>query len=232
MHRMLARAWSSAPLLALLACGGGAAGTSITILPPPEPETRATLAGPLCQADRCTCRDPAAPADGGAGTPAEGQKRFEIRVGPMEHALWVMVDGMVLFKTEATAEQCFYLDLAPGEHSLRVRAHHEYGVSAAVKVSEYGVATRSWYDTYRFNCGAPGVCGFDDLAAYKQSVAQMKRGKHDPCGSVKVKGLSWDTGRAPDNEHPDDLALGLTLVVYEFAPRAPHGDPACDDGSD
>lgn len=227
------RAWAAAPCLAvsalwaLAACGGGTAGSTITILPPPEPETHATLAGPLCKPDRCECRDPSAPADGGAGEPAAGQKRFEVRVGPMEHALWVMVDGMVLFKTEARAEECFYVDLAPGEHSFRIRAHHDDGVSAQVHLSEYAPSTKSWYATYDFACGAPGVCGFDDLRAYKQSLAQYDRGLHDPCGSVKIKGLSWDTGRAPDLEHPDDLALGLTLAVYEFPPRAPHGDPSC-----
>lgn len=222
------RAWAAAPVLALFACGGGAAVSTITILPPPEPETRATLVGPLCKQDRCECRDPAAPADGGAGVPADGSKRFEIRVGPMEHALWVMVDGMVMFKTEARAEECFYVDLDPGEHSFRIRAHHDDGVSAQVKLSEYAPGMQSWYDTYRFNCGAPGVCGFDDLSAYKKSLARFKHGKHDPCGSVKINGLSWDTGRAPDLQHPDDLALGLTLKVYDFAPRAPHGDPGCE----
>jgi hypothetical protein len=224
---MLDRAWAAAPLLALLGCGGASTGSTITILPPPEPETHATLVGPLCKQDRCTCRDADAPADGGAGVPTGDDKRFEIRVGPMEHALWVMVDGMVMFKTEATAEQCFYVDLPPGDHSLRIRAHHDEGVSAAVTVSEYADSTKSWYDSYRFSCGAPGVCGFDDLRAYKQSLTRYKRGIQDPCGSVKIKGLSWDTGRAPDLEHPTDLALGLTMHLYAFAPAKPHGEPSC-----
>ena len=223
---MLARLVSAAPLALVLACGGGSAGSTVTILPTPEPETRATLAGPLCAGDRCTCRDPAGPVDA-AGAPAEGHKRFEVRVGPIDPPLWVSIDGMVLFKSGARAEECFYVDLAPGDHSVRIRAHVDGGISAAVKISEYSPVTASWYDTFRFTCGAPGVCAHDELDRWKKGLAKYKRGIHDPCGSVKIKGLSWDTGRAPDHRYPEDLAMALTLQVYQFPPEKPHGDPSC-----
>ncbi|HVV87432.1 MAG TPA: hypothetical protein VHE35_30530 [Kofleriaceae bacterium] len=209
------------------ACGGGPKMHTITIAPPPAPMTKGTLAGPLCGADKCTCRDPSAPADGGAGVPADGLKRFEVHVGPIEHDLWVTIDDTVLYKSEARAEECFYVDLAPGEHAVTIRAHHDGGISAAVQLREYAAATQSWYDTYDFSCGVPGVCAADDLDAYKASLSKYPRGIHDPCGSVKIRGLTWDTGVAPDQVHPNDLALGLTLAIYKFPPKAPHGDPSC-----
>lgn len=222
-------------LLALAACGGGkgagtgggAATATVTIAPPPEPVTRATLVGPLCEAEVCRCRDTSAPGDGGAGEPGGAVKRFEVRVGPSEHELWVTLDDMVLFKSTARAEDCFYVDLGPGDHRMGLRASHAGGVAARVTVKEYAPATRSWYDTFTFACGAPGVCAHADLEEYKASLAVYKRGIHDPCGSVKVKQLAWDTGVAPDQLHPDELQVAWTLDLYDFAPRKPHGDPSC-----
>lgn len=199
----------------------------VTIGPPPAATTVATLAGPLCDGTRCTCRDPRAPADGGAGVPEEGVKRFEIHVGPSEHPLWVTLGDMVLYKSEARAEECFYVDLGAGDHPMQLRAKHAGGISAAVAVREYASGTSSWYDSYRFSCGSPGVCSHAELDDYKASLAKYERGVQDPCGSVKVKGISWDSGEAPDQQHPDDLVVGWTLDVYDFAPKRPHGDPAC-----
>ena len=50
---------------------------------------------------------------------------------------------------------------------------------------------------------------------------------HDPCGSVKVKGVAWASGTAPDFIHPEDLAAEWTLDVYRFATEKPHGDATC-----
>ncbi len=209
------------------ACGGGTTRSLVTLAPPPAPSTVATLAGNLCDGQVCQCRAADAPGDGGAGAPPEGVKRFEIRVGPSEHALWVTVDDMVLYKSVARAEDCFYVDLGAGDHKLGLRAANPGGVSAAVKVSEYADATQSWYDTFQFACGAPGVCSYDELAEYKESLGKYKRDIHDPCGSVKVKGLAWDTDVAPDTQHPGNLQVAWTLDIYEFQPKHPHGDPAC-----
>ena len=223
------RTYGGAPaLVLLLACGGGGPKREvIAITPPPEPMTRATLVGPLCKPEVCACRDPGAPADGGAGVPPAGVKRFEIRLGPSEHELWLNLDDMVLYKSTARAEDCFYVDLPDGEHHLALRAHRFGGLSAAVRVSEYGAATQSWYDSYAFGCGVPGACTVDELDEYKAGLSRYPRGIHDPCGSVKVRGLSWDTGVSPDQVHPDDLWLGLTLKIFDFTPKEASGDPAC-----
>ncbi len=217
--------------IALAACGGAASRSPAVVLtPPPEPLSRGTFVGPLCEAQVCRCRQGGMTAgDDGVGEPAEGSgvKRFEIRIGPSEHALWVTLDDMVLYKSTARAEDCFYVDLGPGEHRMGLRASQPGGVAARVEVSEYAPATRSWYRTFTFACGAPGVCSHADLDAYKAGLARFARGIHDPCGSVKVKALGWDVGRAPDQQHPDDLQVGWTLQLYGFAPRHPHGHPAC-----
>ena len=68
------------------------------------------------------------------------------------------------------------------------------------------------------------MCSFDEIASKKAEYANMPRGLHDPCGSTRLKGISWDTGKAPDNEHPSELLVRLTLDVYKFAPDKPHGD--------
>ncbi|MCA9674966.1 MAG: hypothetical protein H6709_00965 [Kofleriaceae bacterium] len=217
---------------AVAACGGGSSQlTQVDIQPTPEPVTIGALSGPLCTDQACQCRDPRAPADGGAGVPElDGVKRFEIRVGPSEHALWVKLDDWVLYKSDERATDCFYVDLKPGKHPVTLRAHQQGGFSAKITISEYGAATQSWYDTYAFDCGSGGgVCDEDDFDAYKASLAQYTRGLHDPCGSTKVKGVVWDTGRAPDFVHPEDLQLELTLEVYQFAPQYAHGDAACRD---
>lgn len=216
-------------LVALLACGGGQHHAQVTIEPTPAPGTRATLVGPMCaDGQACTCRDEAAPADGGAGEPGEGVKRFEIRIGPHANAAWVTLDGMVLYKSEQHAAECFYVDLAPGEHTLGLRVHQPGGLGAGLAVNEYGPAAKSWYDTLRFACGAPGVCSNQELDEQKAELAKAPHGVHDLCGSVAVKGVAWDTGTAPDNEHPEDLQVGLTLKVYKFATDKPHGTAACD----
>jgi hypothetical protein len=221
-------------LLLLAACGGGGSGSAsgpkqVQIGPTPEPVTRATLSGPLCDGDHCTCRKVDAPADGGAGVPNEGEKRFEFHVGPAENALWVSVDDNVLYKSDEHAEDCFYLDLRPGDHKVTLRANRGGGFSAAFQIQEYGTTSQSWYDTFSFNCGAPGTCSYDALDEWKADQEQYTRGLRDACGSVRIKDLVWDAGRAPDQMHPQDLQLELVLDVYEFAPDKPHGDPACAD---
>ena len=217
-------------LVFLAACsgGGGSAAPMVNIGPTPEPVTKAVLSGPLCEADKCTCRKLDAPGDGGAGAPeGEGAKRFEFHVGPAENGLWVKVDDMVLYKNDQHAEDCFYIDLSPGEHAVVLQASRGGGFSAALEIFEYGAATQSWYDTFKFSCGSPGTCSYDALDEWKASLEKYKRGLHDPCGSTKVKGIIWDAGRAPDQSHPQDLALQLTLDIYEFAPDKPHGHADC-----
>jgi hypothetical protein len=218
----------------LAACSGGSrekAGhtqDSVGIGPVPDTVTKATLAGPLCEGDKCTCRDLNAAADGGAGAPATGdQKRFEFHIGPASIALWVRVDDMVLYKSDEHAEDCFYVDLTNGAHKIELRGSQDGGLSAALDVHEYGPQSKSWYDTFHFNCGSPGACSTDELDEWKGELTKYKRGLQDPCGSTKVRALTWDAGQAPDQQHPKDLQVDFTLEIYGFEPDKAHGDPQC-----
>ncbi|MCX5743800.1 MAG: hypothetical protein NT062_15010 [Proteobacteria bacterium] len=192
----------------------------------PPAETRAALAGALCDGINCRCRDLGAAGDGGVGVPDdEAHKRYEIRVGPSPQALWLTIGGStVLYKSAEHAQACFYVDLTSGEHPIEMRASAPEGVSAAWSISELGTKTRSWYDTFAFACGSPGVCSFSEMDGMKQEQQIAKRNLRDPCGSTKIKSVTWDTGKAPDNEHPSELLVRATLDIYKFTPFRPHGD--------
>jgi hypothetical protein len=217
-----------------LACGGGTA-HQISIPPPPAKDTRAVLAGDLCRDGACRCRDVTARGDGGVGVPegpeSQHRKRFEFRLGPSPYELWVTINRTtVLYKTLERPEQCFYLDLPTGAQQVELRASNPPGVSVALEVHELGTKTRSWYDTFAFSCGVPGACSFDELEASKAKYVGVKRQLFDPCGTTKVKGISWDHGKAPDQLHPSELLVRFTLDVYKFAAWKQHGDDTCGEG--
>ncbi len=224
------------PVVLACACGGGtaqeaapsagaaASGPNQDLEQPPA-RTEAVLAGPLCQGDACRCRE----SDDDAGSPPGGFKRFEVRLGPSDDPLWATVDGMVLFKSDQRPESCFYVDLKTGKHAVALRGRGKQGLSAAIAIAEQGGAEDAtwWYRTFDFQCGTPGQCDLETIENWKREVAKLA-GKHDPCGSTKVQGMRWETGRMPDRNHPDDLALHLTLSVYEFTPTNPPGSDECD----
>ena len=215
-------------LVVVAACGGGAAqqgpDTTGRIEETPAPRTEAVLAGPLCAGDSCQCKQ----ADGDAGKPEGGAKRFEVRMGPSDDPLWVTIDGMVLFKNRNIADQCFYVDLQPGEHKVTARGQAEQGLNMGINISEQGGSDGTWwYRTFDFNCGAPGECDRQQIEDWKSETTALL-GKHDPCGSTKIQSIEWETGRMPDRNHPDDVLLRFVMKVYEFAPEHPSGSAECD----
>jgi hypothetical protein len=203
--------------MALIGCGGDR--HQIAIGPPPAHQTEGAFAGPLCSGDRCKCRSGA----DDAGEPPEGYKRFELRLKSAQQ-LWATIGTNHLYKNAEAPETCFYVDLPSGDTPVELRASDPNGVSAEWTISEYGSKPKSWYDTFRFECGNPGVCSFEEIDSRKEEYSTMKRGLHDPCGSTKLKAVSWDTGKAPDNQHPSELLVRLTLDVYKFLPEKAHGD--------
>jgi hypothetical protein len=114
-----------------------------------------------------------------------------------------------------------------------MRAHGPDGFGAQLHIGELGAvgegdaARPTRYDTFDFECGGPGPCDLELLDDYKASLAKFPRGLHDPCGSTKALGTRWETSNAPDLITPSDLVLRLTLEVYHFRPKAPHGDASC-----
>lgn len=210
----------------VVAACGGPARSQIAIGPPPPRDTHAVLAGGLCLDNRCTCRTEG--GDGGAGVPqVADHKRFELHLASA-HDLWVTIDGTaVLYKSPERADACFYVDLSTGSHQVELRASNPDGVSAGLEIHELGTRTHSWYDTFAFSCGVPGVCSFEDLDANKARLAATKNHVFDPCGTVKIKGITWDHGKAPDQIHPSELVVRLTLDIYRFAAWKEHGDATC-----
>lgn len=200
-----------------------------------QPLTRAPTqggpVGPLCQGNVCRCRQ----NDGEAGLAPAGKKRFEIRLGPTDDPLWATVNGVELAKRRGARQACFYMDLRPGEHAVRLRgaAGGPEGLRAAFSIAEQGGAedVTWWYRTFDFQCGTTGLCDMTELDAWKREVAALG-GKHDPCGSTKVQGMRWETGRMPDRLHPEELTLHLTLNVYKFTPENPPGSADCDDSAE
>ena len=210
---------------AAAACSGPGR-TQIAIGPPPAKDTHAVLAGGLCQDNHCSCRGDR--ADGGVGVPeTKDRKRFEIRM-TSAYDLWTTIDGAtVLYKSPERAEVCFYVDLPAGLHQVELRASNPDGVSAGLQIHELGTRTKSWYDTFAFACGVPGVCSFEDLDSQKAQYAATRRGLYDRCGTTRIKGLTWDHGKSPDQLHPSELLVRLTLDIYRFAAWKQHGDDTC-----
>lgn len=211
---------SLAGAVSVAACGGA---EQPVMRPLPDRLTRATLVGPLCDGTdvKCTCREPGQDL----GAPAEGFKRYEIRLGPTGNELWATLGDMVFYKSGERAEECFYVDLRPGRHPVSLRAEGKSGFAARLVVAEQAV--QGWYDTFVFDCKTPGHCAMADLDEWHAWV-QSREGKvYDPCGSTKVRDIQWLTGRLPDLQHPDVLQLDLVLDVYKFTPTHGPGDPAC-----
>nr|MBP9085653.1 hypothetical protein [Kofleriaceae bacterium] len=63
----------------------------------------------------------------------------------------------------------------------------------------------------------------------KTEYQKFARGLHDPCGSVRIQRLNWNSSEAADQQHPSELAVTLGVNVYKFAPSKPHGS-ACATG--
>jgi hypothetical protein len=96
-------------------------------------------------------------------------------------------------------------------------------VSFALEIHELGTDTKSWYDTFEFKCGHPGVCTFAELDE-KGKTTKVKGGLYDSCGSTRIKNVVWDHGKVPDTQVPSELALQGTLDIYKFKPTKAHGE--------
>lgn len=210
--------------LLLLGCSGAGSASLPPLAPTPKAETKATLAGPLCEFDHCKCRED---ADDPEQEAPEGFKRYEVRIGPSDNELWVTLGDMVFYKSNEHASDCFYIDLRPGRHPVRVRAHRQDGFAARVKISERAPSNQGWYDTFDFACGSPGVCSRDVLRDWKAEISTYEKNAHDPCGSTKIRGVVWQTGREPDSVPPADLQLDFILDVYKFTPTFGPGAAEC-----
>ncbi len=205
-------------------------------------ETALATAGARCSNGGCTCRrvdDYGRSQEGAAdeGAPAAGSKRFEIRTGRGLDPVSITVEELGTLQKSTLSPQpaCGYIDLAPGKHKVRLHAtatNPEAGMEPAIFISEYAEGMQSWYDTFAMRCGgdANGVCSEGHMRQWQDAAQATPRGLFDPCGSTRIEGIHWDGQRAPNtvgNAQLAGLDVELTLEVYKFAPRFPHGAPTC-----
>jgi hypothetical protein len=190
----------------------------------PAPSTQATLAGPLCDGAECQCsEDPSK-----IGLAEAGLKRFRVELGPSESQLWATIGKNVMYKGKERASACFYIDLPTGEEAVSLRAQGTAGFGAGMRISEVGGEGGPWlYESFDFQCGAPGLCDMQSLRDWRKSLSSVVAGKHAPCGSVRILGIDWITGRMPDNLHPADFRLDATMKIYKFLPDNAPGTESC-----
>jgi hypothetical protein len=218
------------PFALVAACGGTEKTT--TFKPPPPSETHAALAGHRCSSTTyCACRQ--AGDDAEKTPPPEGHKRFEFRLATATGVAWVTIDGKdQLFKSKERAEDCFYVDLPHGKHAVALRAkaeHPQGGVGIGMHVAEHDPRGPSWYRSFGFQCGVPGPCDKDTMAAWKSAISSDRAKLRDPCGSTRVEGLGWETGRMPDAVHPEEISVSFTLNVHDYLPQRTPEDPDCSE---
>jgi hypothetical protein len=190
--------------------------------------------GARCTNGVCACRDV---DDWGRGVReperdiAEGTKRFELRTGRTQDPLVIAIEGQGALKkpTDTVQAACGYVDLAPGKYRVRLRASAnspEAGMVPSLFIREYGARTQDWYDTFEFRCGGGDACSIGHMEEWLGNTQRDARGLHDPCGSVRVGGLRWNAERTVGVKL-SELVVELTLDVYKFPPRFPHGAKKC-----
>ncbi len=209
--------------------------------PPPKagprfpPETTLRASGARCPSGKaCSCRTLA----GGEGQAEEGiaagQKRYEFRLPRTPTALWVAVEGKGVFykPPETLAPTCFYVDLAPGQHKVNLRAEKrdpEVGLQAALEIHEYGAKGPYWYKVFDFLCGGnANKCTKGAAQTWVEFQRKLPRGVLDACSSTMIRGVGVDGAREERllTEFLD-LDLALTLKIYGFEPYRSPGSPEC-----
>lgn len=215
---------------------------------PAQARTQAVLVGELCASgEPCQCRDLAAPGTGGVSHPDEAPagdeapaqearstpsaRRIEVRLRS-SHALWLRLGPWTFAKDRERSEACFTIDVPAGDagsYEAELRAANRDGVSVGLELYELGAAAGTWYRTLSWSCGAPGACTFEALDEQKAELARAaaERRLWDPCGSLKITGLVWDSRAAPDHLHPGELTLAFALRTTDRIPERPAGDPSC-----
>jgi hypothetical protein len=135
------------------------------------------------------------------------------------------------FVATGVADTCFYVDVPAGSKSawsFVSRAHDgDAGLTPRLTISEYGPAGPFWYEIFGFDCvGVAGKCDAAGVAAWNGRLKQRKRGRMDPCGSVVVTGLDWETSGGlahRDTGLYRDFSVRFDAEVKKFPTQfAPH----------
>jgi hypothetical protein len=196
----------------------------------------APLAGARCQGQVGSCRCRALGEEQETDPPAEGQKRFEVRLAADGGSAVLDASGIGRFETGGGGDSCFYVDVPSGRKtdvSFVARAYKvENGVAPRFQLSEYGPKGPWWYEIMAVDCAGPqGRCDRQGIDAWTtRTVTQRRRGRLDPCGSAVVSGLKWETGTGQherDGGLYADLTVRFALEVKKFATQFAPGSTEC-----
>jgi hypothetical protein len=198
------------------------------VTPPAPPPT---LAGARCDPAQGTCRCRKTGDDGEIKPPPEGQKRLEIRLSVLGGDAVLESPTVGRFTASGVADTCYYVDVPAGSKSgwnFQARASNpDTGHSPRFSISEYGPRGPYWYEILSFDCvGVGGKCDAAGVSAWTTRLGSRKRGRIDPCGSLVVTGLDWETtgGLAHrDTGLYRDFTVRFDVEVKKFPTQfAPH----------
>ena len=147
--------------------------------------------------------------DGGAGRARATRRTSGSRSGstsPQE--LWAQVGtNHALQERRSAPRRASTSTCRPGDSPVELRASNKDGVSAAWTIRELGTKTKSWYDTFVFNCGMPGVCSFDELDATRRTTRRCSTASTTCAARRRSRRCRGTRARRPI-EHPSDVSCG------------------------
>lgn len=248
-----------------LGCASGGSGRSSTgaeapqvgLLPGTSPrvatETTMTLAGARCMGGQsCACRQPGHDEEE-TTPPAEGSKRFEIRMSATGGTAAVDLTNLGTLtltpraaasaRDETPADKdwdsedttCAYIDVpigsTPDVAFVSKESIQGQGVAPRLRIAEYGPKQHVWYDLIAVTCDGPGGrCDRHAADAWSVAARQRKRGRLDPCGSAVVTRLAWETSGGQAERAGGlfrDFTVRFTMEVKKFATQFTPGSTEC-----
>jgi len=194
------------------------------------------LAGERCagSAGACRCRQSGDAAE--TQPPADGKKRFEIRIAADGGRATLESSTLGRFESVGPVESCFYVDVPAGsQHEVGFVARADVanqGIAPRARVAEYGPAGPWWYDVMAIECAGPSArcdrAGVDTWA--RRTVDQRRRGRLEACGSAVVSALKWETSGGQHDRDGGlfrDLTVRFAFEVKKFATQFAPGSTEC-----
>jgi len=192
------------------------------------------LAGKRCSESFCKCRTPGNDAE--EPPPPAGKKRIEIRLSAANGKVRLDSPSAGHFEQTGPQEACFYVDLdVDRSHDFHLDSQEEReatGVVPHLHVAEYGPKGPYWYDILDIACGlGTRSCDLDLAREWADHwLAKRQRGRLDPCGSIRVTGLTWTTSGGAEAQKGGvlrDFESSFSLDVKKFATEFPPGSAQC-----
>jgi hypothetical protein len=202
------------------------------------PVAAPTLVGKRCAAGNatatgCKCRTPDDPAED--PPPGEGQKRLEIRMSVHGGEGVLQAPTVGRFTATGAADTCFYVDVPAGSKAawtyVARASNPDAGLAPRLTIFEYGPKGPFWYEIFAFDCvGVGGKCDGAGVAAWNGRLKTRQRGRMDPCGSLVVTGLDWETSGGlahRDTGLYRDFSVRFDAEVKKFATQFPPHATEC-----